>query len=73
MSTKRAAQRPAKSAHSAKRSTTRKHTVSKASATKAAAMAKVVYEQKAGKTPRSWEPGGREWTRVLGHFGIAAK
>jgi hypothetical protein len=40
---------------------------------KAAAAAKLVYDQKAGKTPRSWKPGGREWTRVLGHFGVAAK
>lgn len=24
-----------------------------------------------GGTPKAWKKGGREWSRVLGHFGLA--
>jgi hypothetical protein len=37
----------------------------------AARAAKKVFGSKISKRPAAWKRGGREWTRVLGHFGIA--
>lgn len=37
----------------------------------AAKAAKKAYSNKASK-PASWKKGGREWSRVLGHFGLAS-
>jgi hypothetical protein len=48
----------------AKRHLTRK------SARKAAKAAKKAYS-KSGDRPTSWKKGGREWSRVLGHFGAS--
>jgi hypothetical protein len=35
----------------------------------AAKAAKKAYSNK-GSRPASWKKGGREWSRVLGHFGL---
>lgn len=45
-------------------------TFTKAKAKKAATAAKKFYSGKASKSPTVWKKGGREWSRVLGHFGI---
>lgn len=45
-------------------------TLTKARAKKAATAAKKFYSGKASKAPTVWKKGGREWSRVLGHFGI---
>jgi hypothetical protein len=37
----------------------------------AARAAKKVFALKVAKRPAAWKRGGREWTRVLGHFGTA--
>lgn len=44
-----------------------KSTFTKASAKRAARKAKEAFAD--SKLPASWERGGREWSRVLGHFG----
>ncbi|MEO5825931.1 MAG: hypothetical protein ABIR59_08595 [Gemmatimonadales bacterium] len=44
-----------------------KSTFTKASAKRAARRAKTAFAD--SKLPASWERGGREWSRVLGHFG----
>jgi hypothetical protein len=36
----------------------------------AAKAAKKAYSNKTSR-PASWKKGGREWSRVLGHFGLA--
>lgn len=41
----------------------------KASAKRAVKKAKKAYA--GSKAPASWQPGGKEWSRVLGHFGAA--
>jgi hypothetical protein len=41
----------------------------KASAKRAVRKAKKAYA--GSKAPASWQPGGKEWSRVLGHFGAA--
>jgi hypothetical protein len=48
----------------------KKASVSKKKAYSAAKTAKRAYAKKAAKRPASWEKGGKEWSRVLGHFGI---
>jgi hypothetical protein len=35
----------------------------------AAKAAKKAYANKAASQPTAWKKGGREWSRVLGHFG----
>ena len=35
----------------------------------AAKAAKKAYSKKASR-PASWKKGGREWSKVLGHFGL---
>jgi hypothetical protein len=37
----------------------------------AAKKAKQHYAR-AGKKTRTWEKGGKQWSRVLGHFGMSA-
>lgn len=44
--------------------------LSKKKAYKAAKVAKRAYAKKAAMRPAAWKKGGREWFRVLGHFGI---
>jgi hypothetical protein len=45
--------------------------LSKKKAYKAAKAAKRAYAKKPAKRPAGWKKGGREWSRVLGHFGIS--
>lgn len=52
------------------RGRTKRGTLSKKRASKAAKAAKRVYAKKTAKRPASWKKGGRDWSRVLGHFGI---
>ena len=73
MAAKRTNRSAAKRASAPKQHASKKSSVSKASALKAAAKAKEVFAGKGSKTPRSWERGGREWSRALGHFGVAVK
>ena len=63
-----------KKASSRKTAPTRakKATLSKKKAYGAAEVAKRAYAKKAAKRPASWKKGGREWSRVLGHFGITS-
>lgn len=49
---------------------TKKRSLSKKKAHSAAKEAKRAYAKKAAKRPASWRKGGKEWSRVLGHFGI---
>lgn len=58
-----------KSARKAPRKSSRKRVLTRARAKKAAKAAKKAYAK--GPAPRSvaWKKGGREWVRVLGHFG----
>jgi hypothetical protein len=49
----------------------KKATLSKKKAYRAAKAAKRAYAKKAAKRPAGWKKGGREWSRVLGHFGIS--
>ena len=44
--------------------------LTKAKAKKAASTAKKFYADKASRPARTWKKGGRQWSRVLGHFGI---
>ena len=37
----------------------------------AAKAAKKAYASKSGSRPTGWKKGGREWSRVLGHFGLS--
>lgn len=46
-----------------------KATFTKASARKAAEAAKEAFG-KSPRLPKSWKPGGKEYERVLGHFGV---
>ena len=48
----------------------KKAILSKKKAYKAAKVAKNAYAKKPAKRPAGWKKGGREWSRVLGHFGI---
>lgn len=52
------------------RSHAKRGTLSKRRASKAAKAAKRAYAKKGAKRPASWKKGGREWSRVLGHFGM---
>jgi len=54
------------------KSSVTKATLSKKKAYQAAKVAKRAYAKKAAKRPASWKKGGREWSRVLGHFGITS-
>ena len=47
-------------------------TLSRKKALAAAKAAKKAYADKAGNRPRAWKKGGREWSRVLGHFGTSS-
>jgi hypothetical protein len=49
-----------------------KRVVTKKRATLAAKKAKKRYSAPQDKRPAAWRKGGREWTRVLGHFGLTA-
>jgi hypothetical protein len=51
-------------------SSKKKASISKKKAYSAAKTAKRAYAKKAAKRPASWKKGGKEWSRVLGHFGI---
>lgn len=48
----------------------KKSTLTGKKARSAAKAAKKAYSNKASR-PASWKKGGREWSRVLGHFGLA--
>ncbi len=37
----------------------------------AAKAAKKAYAKQAGNPPAAWKKGGRQWLRVLGHFGTS--
>jgi hypothetical protein len=41
----------------------------KAAKSAALAVSKQTAATKLGKSPSAWEKGGKEWTRLLGHFG----
>jgi hypothetical protein len=47
-------------------------TLSRKKALAAAKAAKKAYADKVGNRPRAWKKGGREWSRVLGHFGTSS-
>ena len=47
--------------------------LTKADAVRAAKAAKEAFAAKAGKWPAAWKRGGREWERLLGHFGAASR
>lgn len=53
-----------------KTSTKKRATLSRKKAHSAAKAAKRAYAKKATKRPAGWKKGGKEWSRVLGHFGI---
>jgi len=46
-------------------------TLSRKKALAAVKAAKKAYADKVGSRPRAWKKGGREWSRVLGHFGTS--
>lgn len=50
----------------------KKSTLTGKKARSAAKAAKKAYSNKESR-PASWKKGGREWSRVLGHFGLAEK
>ena len=58
-----------KSRTSKSSATREKATFTKASARKAAEAAKEAFAR-SPKLPKSWKPGGKEYERVLGHFGV---
>jgi hypothetical protein len=64
--------RARKETHMAKKATTSraKGRLTRKSARKAAKAAKKAYS-KSSSRPTSWKKGGREWSRVLGHFGAS--
>jgi hypothetical protein len=47
-------------------------TLSKKKALSAVKAAKKAYAGKVGNRPQTWRKGGREWSRVLGHFGTSS-
>lgn len=50
-----------------------KKPLTRASARRAVEAAKKFYSSKRAVRPASWKEGGREWSRVLGHFGSGKK
>jgi hypothetical protein len=51
------------------RKVTKKSALTGKKARSAAKAAKKVYAKKSAKSA-AWKKGGREWSRVLGHFGL---
>jgi hypothetical protein len=49
-----------------------KKAVKKEAKAKRAPKLKKVAKKKTTRTPASWQEGGREWRRILGHFGQSA-
>jgi hypothetical protein len=47
-------------------------TFSRKKALAAVKAAKKAYAGRVGNRPRAWKKGGREWSRVLGHFGTSS-
>jgi hypothetical protein len=41
-------------------------------ATLAAKRAQKRYKAQSGKKTAAWQKGGKQWSRVLGHFGMSA-
>ena len=50
----------------------RKGTLTSKEALTAARAARKAYAIK-GRRPAAWKRGGREWTRVLGHFSVSPR
>ena len=50
----------------------KKSTLTGKKARVAAKAAKKAYANKMGSRAVGWKKGGREWSRVLGHFGFTA-
>ena len=48
----------------------KKSSLTKKQALVAAKVAKEIFAKKR-EIPETWKKGGREWTRVLGHFGTS--
>ncbi len=61
-----------KTTKKANRGAAKKGVLSKKKARVAAKTAKKLYaaKKKAAKRPAAWKEGGREWSRILGHFGL---
>ena len=54
-----------------RKTATRKNaTLSRKKAHSAAKAAKRAYAKKSTKRSAGWKKGGKEWSRVMGHFGI---
>lgn len=73
MAPRRTTRTSAKTGKTVVRSTVSGKFLTKADATRAAKAAKEAFAGKSGKRSSTWKPGGRQWDRFLGHFGIAAK
>lgn len=56
----------------ASKNTAKKVILTRKRAVTAAKRARKHYQAKSVKKPRAWEKGGKQWARVLGHFGLSA-
>ena len=51
------------------KASTKRVTLTRTRAKSAAKKARKHFESHPAKTPTAWKKGGKEWSRVLGHFG----
>ncbi len=58
-------------ANKATRQSKNKSTLTSKKARVAAKAAKEAYGSRAKNRSAAWKKGGREWSRVLGHFGLS--
>ncbi len=54
-----------------KRATSKGIVVKRTDAREALRNAKKVYDRQSTAKPKAWKKGGHEWSKVLGHFGVA--
>lgn len=73
MAAKRSVARTGRKRKSAKRIAHDPAFISKSDARRSVKVAKRVLAHRSKTLPASWQRGGREWLRVLGHFGAGGE